>query len=88
LQHDLFGIGFLRFEIAKWRPLKNYFARLERQDASMTPGSFAAALVEEEKIRWSFASVSPCAPILIPPLFRSPSISEFLDCYFNKIINY
>jgi hypothetical protein len=54
LQHDLFSIGLLLFEIAKWRPLKYYFTHLQRHDRTMTPSSFTAALVEKEKDELEF----------------------------------
>jgi hypothetical protein len=54
----------------------------------------AAALAEQEwnKVQSDnpdiFTDISPCTPIRNTPPFGTPKISEFLDRYFYKIINY
>jgi Prion-inhibition and propagation len=54
LRYDLFSIGLLLFEIAKWRSLKNYFTRLRKHDAEVDTKTFATKLVEEEKEELKF----------------------------------
>ncbi|KAL6244857.1 hypothetical protein RBB50_008385 [Rhinocladiella similis] len=54
LRYDIFSIGLLLFEIAKWRPLANYFTRLQRRDSEVNVKTFAAKLVESEREELEF----------------------------------
>jgi len=93
LQYDLFSIGLLLFEIAKWRPLKYYFTRLQRHDRTMTPSSFIAALVEKEKDELEFrvgTHYATAALTCINGTFEvegdDPNNTRLKLAYFEKVV--
>jgi len=46
LRFDLFSIGLLLFEVAKWRPLSNYRAKMK--DAKISPSAFVEWLTASQ----------------------------------------
>jgi len=49
LRYDIFSIGMLLYEIGRWRPIMNSYARYKGKDPEVTPASFAKTLVENER---------------------------------------
>jgi hypothetical protein len=92
-RYDLFSIGLLLFEIAKWRPLNTYFTRLQKQNAKMTPETFASTLVEKEKDELEFrmgthyaTSLLTCLNGIFGVQGEDPKDTCLKLAYFDKVV--
>ena len=90
LRYDLYSIRLLLFEIAKWRPLKNYFVRYQRRDTETT---FAARIIEEEKEEMEFRmgtryteAVMACLKGQFTVGIDDPNNADLKLAYFDKVV--
>jgi hypothetical protein len=87
LAYDIFGIGLLLFEIAKWQPLSHYYESLRRRNIIASRENFSPKLLETEQQNLEFRmGIHYKSAVLSCLEGDDPNDKRMRLAYFEKVV--